>query len=147
MPLTITKPLPLPANYAITDLAKEFNITPRAIRFYEDQGLLTPRREGRRRIYNQRDRTRLKLILRGKRLGFTLSETRELFDLYDNARNEERQLRYFLRLLDERRTLLRQQQRDIEAVLHEINSAEAECRKIIDEMEPLGAQNDASVSD
>lgn len=136
MSLTITKhPL---TTYSITELAKEFGITPRAIRFYEDQRLLNPRREGRRRIYCQRDRTRLKLILRGKRLGFALSETRELFDLYDNARNEEKQLRYFLDLLNERRAILKQQQRDIEAVLHEINTAEAECHKLIDEMKPLG---------
>lgn len=125
-----------PATYSITDLAREFHITPRAIRFYEDQGLLNPRRQGRRRIYSQRDRTRLKLILRGKRLGFTLGETRELFDLYDGARNEEKQLHYFLQLLDERRAILRQQQRDIEAILYEINTAEAECRKLIEDMKP-----------
>lgn len=125
-----------PATYSITDLAREFHITPRAIRFYEDQGLLNPKRQGRRRIYSQRDRTRLKLVLRGKRLGFTLGETRELFDLYDGARNGEKQLRYFLQLLSERRAILRQQQRDIEAVLYEINTAEAECRKLIDELKP-----------
>lgn len=123
-----------PATYSITDLAREFHITPRAIRFYEDQGLLNPQRQGRRRIYSQRDHTRLKLILRGKRLGFTLGETRELFDLYDGARNEENQLRYFLQLLNERRAILRQQQRDIEAILYEINTAEAKCRKLIEDM-------------
>ena len=115
---------PSSTTYTITDLAKEFDVTTRAIRFYEDQGLLNPQREGRKRIYTKRDRTRLKLILRGKRLGFTLSETRELFDLYDTARGEERQLRHFLRILAHRRQLLEQQQRDIEAVLHEIEMAE-----------------------
>ncbi len=117
--------------YTISDLAREFNLTTRAIRFYEDQGLLNPQREGRKRIYTKRDRTRLRLILRGKRLGFTLSETRELFDLYDSARGEERQLRYFLKILVEHRSLLEQQQRDIKAALHEINTAEAECLRLL----------------
>lgn len=122
---------PNATTYTISDLAREFKLTTRAIRFYEDQGLLNPQREGRKRIYTKRDRTRLKLILRGKRLGFTLSETRELFDLYDTARGEERQLRHFLKILADRRTLLEQQQKDIEAVLHEINSAEAECLRLL----------------
>jgi DNA-binding transcriptional MerR regulator len=123
------------AVYTITDLAREFNVTTRTIRFYEDQGLLTPVREGRKRVYGNRDRTRLKLILRGKRLGFTLGETRELFDLFDTAQGEEKQLRRFIKILVERRALLKQQQRDIEAVLHEINTAENECLKRLVEME------------
>jgi DNA-binding transcriptional MerR regulator len=125
----------LPATYSITELAKEFNITTRAIRFYEDQGLLNPNREGRKRIYSHRDRTRLKLILRGKRLGFSLSETRELFDLFDTARGEEKQLRRFVKILAERRAILKQQQSDIEAILHEIDGAESECLRLLRELD------------
>ncbi|MCP5419787.1 MAG: MerR family DNA-binding transcriptional regulator [Gammaproteobacteria bacterium] len=124
-----------PTHYTITDLAKDFNVTTRTIRFYEDQGLLSPQREGRKRIYSHRDRTRLKLILRGKRLSFTLSEIRELFELFDSAGGEEKQLRRFIKILRERRAILKQQQRDIEAVLHEIDGAEAECAKRLVELE------------
>ncbi|HMV38657.1 MerR family DNA-binding transcriptional regulator [Plasticicumulans sp.] len=120
-------------TYTISQLAREFDVTTRAIRFYEDQGLLIPERVGRRRIYARRDRTRLKLILRGKRLGMTLGETRELFDLFDSSRDEARQLERFLRILGERRDILVQQQRDIEAVLHEINAAAAECERLLAE--------------
>lgn len=134
-------------TYTITELAREFNITTRTIRFYEDQGLLDPHREGRRRIYGNRDRTRLKLILRGKRLGFSLSETRELFDLFDTARGEEKQLRHFVKMLKERRAILRQQQRDIEAILHEIDSAETECLRLLREKAAYGQDADGSAID
>jgi DNA-binding transcriptional MerR regulator len=127
---------PAATTYTITDLAKEFNVTTRAIRFYEDQGLISPQRRGRNRIYNKRDRTRLRLTLCGKRLGFSLGAIRELFDLFDTARSEEKQLRYFLKILSERRAMLEQQQRDIEAVLHEIDSARAECFKLLAENQP-----------
>ena len=123
-----------PLIFTITDLAKEFSVTTRAIRFYEDQGLLNPQREGRKRIYSSRDRTRLKLILRGKRLGFSLSETRELFELFDSPLGEEKQLRQFIRILSERRAILKQQQRDIEAILKEIDAAEGDCLKLLMEM-------------
>ena len=122
-------------TYTITDLAREFNVTTRAIRFYEDQRLLNPQRDGRKRIYSYRDRTRLRLILRGKRLGFSLSETRELFELFDSPRGEEKQLQRFVNKLGERRAILRQQQRDIEAILQEIDTAEMECHKLLLEME------------
>ena len=78
-------------TFTISDLSKEFDVTPRAIRFYEDQGLISPSRKGRRRIYKERDRIRLKLILRGKRLGFSLSEIKDIFDLYDSSPGEEGQ--------------------------------------------------------
>lgn len=120
-------------TFTITDLAREFDITTRAIRFYEDQGLLTPRRVGRKRVYDRRDRTRLKLTLRGKRLGFSLGEIRELFDLFDGNRGEEIQLRRFIRILNERRALLEQQRRDIEAVLREIDNAHSECHRLLAE--------------
>ncbi len=90
------KPAPAVATYSIGELAREFDLTTRAIRFYEDCGLLTPRRSGRNRVYSQRDRTRLKLTLRGKRLGLTLSEIRELIDMYEPGRDERPQLKRFL---------------------------------------------------
>ena len=119
------------ATHTITDLAKEFAITPRTIRHYEDEGLLAPRREGQNRLFSQRDRVRLKLALRGKRLGFTLAEIRELFDLYDLARDEKRQLEQFLTKLEKRRSLLEQQREDIEVMLNEITFFESQCRKLV----------------
>ena len=118
-------------THTITDLAKEFGITTRTIRHYEDEGLLSPRREGLNRLFSHRDRVRLKLALRGKRLGFTLAEIRELFDLYDLARDEKRQLQQFLTKLEKRRALLQQQREDIEVMLNEITFFEAQCRKLL----------------
>jgi DNA-binding transcriptional MerR regulator len=115
-------------TYTITELSREFDVTPRAIRFYEDQGLLSPSRVGRRRIYSRRDRVRLKLILRGKRLGFQLSETRALFELYDSDHGALGQMQYFLEKIHERREILQQQRRDIEAVLSELEVAERSVR-------------------
>ena len=83
-------------NCSIGDLAREFDVTPRTIRFYEDEGLLSPRREGSRRIYSKRDQVRLKLILRGKRLGFSLADVREMLELYDSAPDERQQLEKFV---------------------------------------------------
>jgi len=88
------------AEFSISELAREFDVTPRAIRFYEDQGLLAPRRDGQRRIYTLRDRTRLKLTLRGKRLGLTLAEIRELIDMYEPGRDERPQLERFREVLE-----------------------------------------------
>jgi DNA-binding transcriptional MerR regulator len=119
------------STYSITELAKEFDVTTRAIRFYEDQGLLTPRREGQRRIYSNRDRVRLKLTLRGKRLGFTLSHIKELFDIYDSPKGEQAQIEQYLELLAQRRAQLVQQREDIEAVLGEIDAFEGQCRKLL----------------
>jgi DNA-binding transcriptional MerR regulator len=117
------------AEFSISELAREFEITPRAIRFYEDQGLLAPRREGQRRIYTPRDRTRLKLTLRGKRLGLTLSEIRELIDMYEPGRDERPQLERFLAVLESHRASLLQQRADIEAQLAEIQGFEKKIRK------------------
>jgi DNA-binding transcriptional MerR regulator len=119
------------ATHTITELAKEFDITTRTIRHYEDEGLLSPRREGQNRLFSQRDRVRLKLALRGKRLGFTLAEIRELFDLYDLARDEKRQLEQFLAKLEKRRASLEQQREDIEVMLNEITFFERQCRKLL----------------
>jgi len=115
-------------TYTITELSREFNVTPRAIRFYEDQGLLSPAREGRRRVYSRRDRVRLKLILRGKRLGFQLSETRALFELYDSDHGKLGQMQHFLEKIHQRREILEQQRKDIEAVLSELEVAERSVR-------------------
>jgi len=97
------------SEFSIGELAREFDVTPRAIRFYEDQGLLAPKRSGQRRIYAARDRTRLKLTLRGKRLGLTLSEIRELLDMYEPGRDERPQLERFLAVLENHKTSLEQQ--------------------------------------
>ena len=107
----------------------QFDVTPRAIRFYEDEGLISPRRSGRSRVYGERERVRIKLILRGKRLGLALAEIRELLDLYEATRSERPQLTKFLQLLAERRAMLKQQQEDIAIVLAEIDALERQCRK------------------
>jgi len=117
------------AEFSISELAREFDVTPRAIRFYEDQGLLAPRREGQRRIYSPRDRTRLKLTLRGKRLGLTLSEIRDLIDMYEPGRDERPQLERFLAVLEAHKASLLQQQADLEAQLSEIKTFEKRIRK------------------
>src|ERR1700740_2447127 len=95
-------------RYNISGLAREFEITTRTIRHYEEQGLLCPQRDGTVRWFSNRDRVRLKLALRGKRLGFSLAEIRELFDLYDSAQDEKQQLQEFLSKLERRRTMLEQ---------------------------------------
>jgi len=118
-------------TYSISELAKEFAVTTRTIRYYEDQGLLSPRREGLSRVFTNRDRVRLKLALRSKRLGFSLGEIRELFELYDVSRDEQRQLEEFLARLERRRVLLEQQREDIEVMLNEINFFAGQCRRLL----------------
>ena len=122
----------MPAIYTISDLAREFDLTPRAIRFYEDEGLLAPTRAGKRRLYANRDRVRLKLILRGKRLGFALSDIKELLDLYDTTHSERAQLVEFLRRLDERRAMIEQQREDIDVILREIDGLTRQCKKLLE---------------
>lgn len=116
-------------TYSISDLAQEFALTTRAIRFYEDEGLLSPARRGQTRVYGERERTRVKLIMRGKRLGLSLSEIRELFDIYATTGNERTQLAKFLQMLSDRRAMLLQQREDIDAVLIEIGVLERDCRR------------------
>ena len=116
-------------EFSISELATEFEVTPRAIRFYEAHGLLAPKRAGQRRIYSPRDRTRLRLTLRGKRLGLTLSEIRELIDMYEPGRDERPQLARFLAVLESHRTSLMQQRMDIEAQLSELQLFEKKIRK------------------
>ena len=117
-------------TYTITELAREFDLTPRAIRYYEAQGLIAPGRAGVQRVYGKRDRTRLKLTLRGKRLGLSLAEIRELIDMYDSA-PEVTQLERLVEVLANRRARLEQQREDIEAVLAEIDSIEQQCRDLL----------------
>lgn len=120
-------------TYTITELAREFDITPRAIRFYEDQGLLAPSREGaggRNRVYTPRDRTRLKLTLRGKRIGLSLSEIKSLVDMYESPKDTEAQMNRFLGVLSQHRETLEQQREDIEMSLQEIATHEEECRRL-----------------
>ena len=116
-------------SFTITDLADEFALTTRAIRFYEDQGLLSPERRGTRRIYSQRERVRLKLVLRGKRLGMSLADVAVILDLYDVDHNERPQLVKFLEVLAARRVLLEQQREDIDVVLEEISTIERDSKK------------------
>jgi len=110
-------------TFSITELAQEFKITARAIRFYEDKGLLAPSRQGMNRVYTRRDRARLILILRGKRLGFSLIEIREMLDLYDLGDGQTEQLRVTLRRSAERLKALESQRRDVEAAIHELRRA------------------------
>jgi len=117
-------------TYTIAELAREFDLTPRAIRHYEDQGLITPARSGVQRVYTKRDRTRLKLTLRGKRLGLSLAEIRELIDMYDSA-PESSQLARLLEVLARQRAKLAQQREDIEAVLGELAAFEGQCRALL----------------
>ncbi len=118
--------------FTITDLAAEFDLTARAIRFYEDMGLLSPTRQGTRRVYSQRDRTRLKLTLRGKRLGLSLQEIKQLVDMYESPADTSAQLRAFLVMLAAHRHQLEQQREDIEVTLAEIGQHEARCRSTME---------------
>jgi DNA-binding transcriptional MerR regulator len=122
------------ATYTITDLAREFDITPRAIRFYEDQGLLSPTREGpsgRNRVYTARERTQLKLTLRGKRLGLSLSDIKSLVDMYRSPKDTEAQLQSFLVVLARHRASLEQQREDMEVMLAEISAHEDKSRRLL----------------
>jgi DNA-binding transcriptional MerR regulator len=118
--------------YSIGDLAREFDVTHRTMRFYEDEGLLSPKRIGSRRVYSKRDQVRLKLILRGKRLGFSLAEVREMLELYDSAPDERPQLEKFVAALAARREQLERQREEIDEVLGEIRAFERQSKKLLD---------------
>jgi len=121
-------------TYTIGDLAKEFDLTTRAMRFYEDMGLLQPERSGpggRNRVYSNRDRTRLKLTLRAKRLGLSLTEAREIIDMYDSPRDTGPQLRKFLTVLAQHRKQLEEQMADLQANLDEVRVHEREARALL----------------
>jgi len=108
-------------QFTIGDLAKEFDCTLRTLRFYEDKGLLNPRRDGMNRIYNRRDRARLKLVLMGKRVGFSLSEIRSMLDLYDLRDGQVTQLRVALSRFNEQISVLESQRKDIEQAIEELS--------------------------
>ena len=116
-------------TFSIGELAKSMDITPRSIRFYEEQGLLNPSRNGQNRIYLKKDQVRLKLILRGKRLGFSLAETKTLFDLYDSHQNSKVQLEAMLNMTAEKRAHMQQQLEDIEMLKAELEDVEARCQE------------------
>ena len=120
------------ATYTITELAREFGLTTRAIRFYEDHGLIAPVRVGRSRVYGNSDKVRLKLTLRGKRLGLSLSEIRELIDMYDAAKDERAQVERLHEVLQKRRGVLEQQREDIEVMLGEIAAFERQCNDFLE---------------
>ena len=117
------------AIFAISDLAREFGITPRTIRFWENQGILAPEREGSKRVFTRRDRARLKMALRGKRLGLSLAEIKDLIGMYESTEDETPQLLECLRLMSSRREALEQQREDIEAMLAEISQFEQQCQR------------------
>jgi DNA-binding transcriptional MerR regulator len=115
-------------TWTIREVADEFDVTHRTVRHYEDLGLISPERRGTTRVYHRRDRTRLALILRGKRLGFPLEEIRTIIDLYDRPRGRASQLEYVLGQIDERRRDLEQRRRDLEDALTELDEFERRCR-------------------
>lgn len=115
----------------IGELAREFDLTTRAIRFYEDCGLLTPQRSGRNRVYTARDRTRLKLTLRGKRLGLTLAEVKELVDMYESPRDTLPQLKKLAAVLASHRSQLEGQMADLQVTLEEVRAHEKEIRRLV----------------
>jgi len=117
----------MPTTYSISDLARELDVTPRAIRFYEEQGMLAPERRGQERIFSPRDLVTLKLILRGKRIGFSLAECRELIELYDPETGSRKQLETFMGKIAERRLQLEQQLLDIQQMQLELDTAEERC--------------------
>jgi DNA-binding transcriptional MerR regulator len=138
MPATAVAQASSPAaaqTYTIGELAREFDLTTRAIRFYEDCGLLSPQRAGRNRVYTARDRTRLKLTLRGKRLGLTLAEVKDLVDMYESPRDTQPQLKKFLVVLAAHRAQLEQQMADLSVTLDEVRSHEKEARRLLSDGE------------
>jgi DNA-binding transcriptional MerR regulator len=118
-------------KYSIRELATEFDVTTRTIRFYEEKGLLNPQREGTRRIYSAADRTKLRLILRGKRLGLSLDESAEIIHMYGTTGNNRRQLEKLVSKIQEKRAELKRQQLDLRAMLKELTTAEDKCRRAL----------------
>ncbi len=134
-------------TYTISELAQEFQITPRAIRFYEDHGLLAPKRtgpNGMQRVYSSRDRTRLKLTLRGKRLGLTLVQIAQLVNMYDSPKDSSAQLKKFVAVLDEHKGRLVQQLEDLKLTLEEIDQHRARAVQELDQLEADGKSNPAT---
>jgi DNA-binding transcriptional MerR regulator len=127
-----------PTTFTISELAREFDLTTRAIRFYEDMGLLQPARSGpggRNRIYSSRDRTRLKLTLRAKRLGLSLTEAKDIIEMYDSPRDTGPQLRKFLTILAQHRQQLEEQMAELQANLDEVRTHEREAKALLTRLE------------
>ena len=118
-----------PEEWTIAQVADDFVVTHRTIRHYEDLGLLAPERRGTQRVYRRRDRTRLSLILRGKRLGFPLEEIRTIVNMYDEAQGPTSQLRYVLEQIDDRRTDLERRLADLQESMRELDAFERRCRE------------------
>ncbi|MDH5205723.1 MAG: MerR family DNA-binding transcriptional regulator [Hylemonella sp.] len=128
-------------TYSISDLAREFDLTTRAMRFYEDMGLLQPTRSGpggRNRVYSGRDRTRLKLTLRAKRLGLSLSEAKAIIDMYDSPRDTGPQLLKFLDVLAAHRKQIEEQMADLQANLDEIKTHQREAKALLNRLDKKG---------
>ena len=124
-------------TYAIGELARMFEVTPRTIRFYEQEGLLAPERRGQTRIYHEKDRVRLKLTLRGKRLGFSLAEIREVIEMYDAMPDgNARQLKRLLEILADKRNNMERQLEDIRLMQRELDDVEARARDVLDRLDP-----------
>ncbi len=129
-------------TYTISDLSKEFDVTTRAIRLYEESGLLAPERDGSKRIYQERDRVRLQLILRGKRIGFTLAQVKEMFDLYDSkpVEGEKKQIIYLLDIMEQRLEILRLQREELELAVVDIESVCERAKETLAELENTANQ-------
>ncbi len=118
-------------DFSIGELAREFGVTTRTIRYYEDEGLLSPARRGQTRVYRPRERVRLRLILRGKRLGFSIAEIREILDMYESEPGEAGQLRHLMARIAERRAVLQRQRADIDRMLADMTEIEARCEQAL----------------
>ena len=138
MPAPASTAVDVVETWTIREVADEFGITHRTVRHYEDLGLITPERRGTTRVYHRRDRTRLALILRGKRLGFPLEEIRTIIDLYDRPRGKASQLEYVLGQIDERRSDLEQRRRDLDDALTELGEFERRCREDLSRLGSAG---------
>jgi DNA-binding transcriptional MerR regulator len=130
------RPVTSSPTWNISELANEFDTTLRAIRFYEDRGLLRPERRGQLRIFHERDRVRLQLILRGKRLGFTLSEIAQVLDMYDETPGERGQLTFLITDIESRRRTLLAKRQDLDEALAELDELEARCRLDLTQLPP-----------
>lgn len=122
-------------TYTIRDLASEFGVTTRTIRFYEEKGLLEPQREGQRRLYGTADRTKLRLILRGRRLGFSLDESAEIILMYGSPGNNRKQLEALLNKINNKRQELKERRRELNAMLREMDQAEKKCAAVLAKLE------------
>ncbi|WP_373080666.1 MerR family DNA-binding transcriptional regulator [Zhongshania sp.] len=123
-------------TYSISDLASDFDVTTRTIRFYEEKGLLNPERKGQTRVYSAADRIKLKLIIRGKRMGLSLEDSKDIIEMYQPEHDNSPQLMKLISKIRERQVLLKEQLRDIETMLEELNEAEERCVQALAEMKP-----------